>query len=481
MSNQNEFSEMNLSTDIIDTLTVLGYTTPTEIQNKVIPYALEGRDIIGKSKTGSGKTAAYGIPVCELIDWEENAPQCIVLEPTRELAVQVKDELFNIGRKKRLKIPAVFGGMPVDKQKTLLKQKAHIVVATPGRLMDHIRRDNIKLHMVKYLVIDEADLMLDMGFLEDVEAIMKRLPKERVVMLFSATLGEKVQDLADRYMNNPVSIILESELDKVPDIKEFYIEVTEEEKYNSLLQVLVAENPEDAMIFCDTRDMVNVLYRKLSKEGIRCGMLHGEVEQRDRLRTIEAFREGRFRYLICTDVAARGVDFDNITHVINYDIPLAKETYVHRIGRTGRNGKSGIAVTICQAEDKRKLDIIKEYTNHHIELKSYENIKDVKNPRFWNKQKEEVVIKPKKGAKLDKNITKLSISGGKKSKLRPVDIVGTICSIQGIEAKDIGIIDIGDSISFVEILNGKGNKVASVLQNKTIKGKIRTVKVLRGR
>jgi superfamily II DNA/RNA helicase len=479
-SKQNTFYKFDLSPEILESLTLLRYLEPTQIQEEVIPVALQGHDILGKSQTGTGKTAAFAIPLCEKVLWDENLPQALVLEPTRELAVQVQTEIFHIGRKKRLKVPAVFGGMPVDKQALSLKQKSHIVVGTPGRVMDHIRRDNLNLSQIRYLVIDEADLMLQMGFIDEVKEIIELLPKKRVTMLFSATIQDAVKELADHYMHNPISITIESETETVSQIEQEIYYVDSDEKYQTLLTLLIQENPKDCMIFCATREMVNTLYHKLIRDKIKCGMLHGELDQRERLQTTDDFRDGRFHYLICTDVAARGIDFDHITHVIHYDFPTNKETYVHRTGRTGRNGNDGKTISLANIEEKKMVDAVEEYTLQKIEKKVCPNRADLDENAFWKKQRAKNVLKARKGDVFHQTITRLAIGGGKKSKMRAVDIVGAICSIEGITADDIGIIDVRDSLTYVEILNNKGNTVLDELQDKTIKGKIRKVRITRG-
>ncbi|MDD3797365.1 MAG: GNAT family N-acetyltransferase, partial [Lachnospiraceae bacterium] len=340
---QQTFGQFQLSPSIKEALTLLGYLTPTQIQQEAIPAILLGKNVVGKSQTGSGKTAAFGIPICEQIDWEEYLPQALVLEPTRELAVQVQEEIFQIGRKKRIKAPVVFGGMPVDKQAITLKQRSHIVIGTPGRVIDHMKRRNLNLDQVRMLVIDEADLMLDMGFLEDVEYIIKNTGgmKRPQILLFSATLEEQIQKLIDAYMDSPEYIEIASDFVTAEGIEQMAYQVEQEDKFEAFQQLLMLENPGDAIIFCDTREMVNTLFQKLRRKRIRCGMLHGGMEQRDRLYAISDFRKGIYHYLITTDVAARGIDFPDITHVFNYDFPTKKENYVHRIGRTARNGRTG--------------------------------------------------------------------------------------------------------------------------------------------
>ncbi len=277
-----EFADYDLKKETIDALSLLGYVTLTPIQEKVIPLLLHGRDVVGKSQTGSGKTAAFGIPICDPVFWEENSPQALVLEPTRELAVQVKEELFQIGRKRRLKIPVVFGGMPIDKEIISLKQKSHIVVGTPGRVMDHIRKGSLVLSSIRYLIIDEADLMLDMGFIEEVESIILEVQEatekaleatEKVQKaLFSATLGEHLDALIHQYMNQAEQIVIEGETETAEYIIQCAYEVENEEKFQLLLKLLMQENPKECMIFCETREMVNALYQQLKRKNIRCGM-----------------------------------------------------------------------------------------------------------------------------------------------------------------------------------------------------------------
>lgn len=498
----NQFESYQLSEEIIDALTILGYTKPTKIQEEVIPFALQGRDIVGKSQTGSGKTAAFAIPLCEEAIWEENTPTVLVLEPTRELTVQTKQEIFHIGRKKRLKVPDVFGGFPIDKQIQTLKQKSHIVVGTPGRVMDHIRRGTLQLSNIKSVVIDEADLMLDMGFADDVKQILDEIKTNPRVMLFSATIGEELGDMIEKYLKEPVMVEIEVSQGEKGNIKEEVYEVSgvnsamqssnsygsnlsnelleqNKDKYQLFLRLLARENPDSCMIFCGTKEMVNVLCRKLRKDGVKCGMIHGDIDQQDRIRTVEGFREGRFRYLIATDVVARGIDFDNLTHVFNYDFPTGRETYVHRIGRTGRNGKTGTAISIVSDSDQKMKKMVETYVGYELPMATYVPVGKEEEQAFWKRQSEKVVLKKKKGAEFNKTITKLSISGGKKSKMRAVDIVGTICSIPNMVAEDIGVIDVRDSLTYVEILNGKGKTVLDALQEKTIKGKVRKVRITR--
>lgn len=474
------FARYGLSLPILEALDMLGYHHPTVIQQKVIPLVLAGKNVVARSRTGTGKTAAFAVPLCEMAVWEENSPRALVLEPSRELAVQVSRELFQIGRKKRLKVPAVFGGFPIDKQMQTLKQKSHIVVGTPGRVMDLVRRGSLQLSGIIHLVIDEADLMLDMGFLEEVGEIISLLPENRKILLFSATLEKQVQTLIDNYAADAVFVAQDQEDGPPPSIGQAVYEVTAENKYEMFKRVLMKENPDSCMIFCGTREMVNVLFQKLRRDRIFCGMIHGEMEQKERLKNVDAFGRGGFRYLIATDVAARGIDFENIGLVVNYDFPTGKETYVHRIGRTGRNGKDGRAVSLVSAQEKKMLQKVEEYTGTALPVLQELIVTQEEEKAFWALQRRKSAPKAGKGEALNRDIMRLSIGGGRKSKMRTADIVGTICAVDGITAEDIGVIDIRESLTYVEILNRKGPLVLERLQTKPIKGKVRKVRKTSG-
>ncbi len=475
---ENQFEKYHLSEEIMDALNVLGYHVPTPVQEQVLPYALESKDILAKSWTGSGKTAAFAIPICEKVIWDYNIPQALVLEPTRELTVQVKEEMVQIGRKKRIKVADLIGGFPIDKQIRTIKQKTHVVIGTPGRVLDHIRRETLELSMVNTIVIDEADLMLDMGFIDEVKSILDQVSGKPQILLFSATMSDSILELARQYQQDAVSVILHApeEMNAETFIEEKLYEVGLEEKYEMFRKVLIKENPEHAMIFCGTKEMVNVLCRKLGKDGIKCGMIHGDIDQGDRLRTIQSFRDGRIRYLIATDVIARGIDFEKLSHVFNYDFPTGRETYVHRIGRTGRNGAKGTAVSFVTPDDERMRQMVETFVSYKIPVEEFHELSQAEFIQFQNTQKEKPKARPKKGAGFDKEIMKLSIGGGKKSKIRSGDLVGAISNIDGVQADDIGVIDVRDSLSYVEILNGKGNLVLQALQERPIKGKLRKVK-----
>ncbi|MBS4192294.1 DEAD/DEAH box helicase [Bacillus sp. FJAT-49705] len=468
------FKDFKLSEEIANALDSLQYENPTDVQSKVIPLVLEKIDLVVKSQTGSGKTASFGIPICDMIDWKENKPQALILTPTRELAVQVKEDITNIGRFKRIKAAAVYGKQPFVIQKTELKQKTHVVVGTPGRVLDHIERGTLALERISYLVIDEADEMLNMGFIEQVEAIITKLPTNRVTMLFSATLPEQVKNLSLKYMKTPIDIEIKATGLTTVNIDHSLFEVEEDNKFSMLKDVTIVENPDSCIIFCRTKDRVDDVCEQLTDLGYSCDKIHGGMVQEDRLDVMNDFRRGEFRYLIATDVAARGIDIENITHVINYDLPLEKESYVHRTGRTGRAGQKGKAITFVTPFEDRFLSEIEEYIGFEIPNITPPSIEEVSNKKtaFEAKMSVEPTIKKAKNEQLNKQIMKLYFNGGKKKKLRAVDFVGTIAKIEGVTVEDIGIITILDTVSYVEILNDKGPIVLKRMKNTTIKGKL---------
>ncbi|WGX75251.1 DEAD/DEAH box helicase [Paraclostridium bifermentans] len=476
MTNIN-FKDYKLSNEILKSLNMLNYKTPTKVQQEVIPVALENKDVLVKSQTGSGKTATFAIPLCELVDWDDNKPQALILTPTRELAIQVKEDVFNIGRFKRIKVPALYGKSSFSLQAKELKQKTHIVVGTPGRTIDHIKEGNFITDNIKYLVLDEADEMLSMGFLEQVEEIISSLPKNRVTMLFSATMPDDINRLSKKYMKNHVTIEIEAKTLTVDRIQQDGYSIEETGKLNLLKDVTTIENPESCVIFCNTQVKVESLYNELRKLKYPCDKIHGGMEQDERIKVMNNFKKGYFRYLIATDVAARGIDIDNITHVINYDVPVLRENYVHRIGRTGRAGKEGRAITFVMKSDERRMFEIYSYTGKELTMKMKPSKRLVMSlkPEFDKKLEQRQKVKEDKGANLSQEIMKLHINAGKKTKMRPVDIVGTLCSIEGMNAEDIGVISVLDISTYVEILNNKGEMVLKALQTKNIKGRPRKV------
>lgn len=468
------FKDYKLGEEITRSLENLGYLQPTEVQRKVIPNALERKDMTVKSRTGSGKTAAYGIPICELLEWEENRPQALVLTPTRELADQVKQDIMNIGRYKRIKATAVYGKQPFARQKVQLQQRNHVIVGTPGRLIDHIEKQTIDLEQIKFLVIDEADEMLNMGFIEHVEKIIRELPHDRMTMLFSATLPKDVEKLCHKYMNHPLDIEVQTEARTTSQIEHSIYSVRDENKLNLLRDVTIVENPDSCIIFCRTQIRVEAVFKELNKRGYPCGRIHGGMEQDDRTEMMNAFKQGEFRYLIATDVAARGIDIENISHVINYDFPQENESYVHRTGRTGRAGQSGKAISFATPNEEKFVANVERYIGFEISKRNNPSKEAIarSSPVFEAKIRNRRTVKKDRSSRSDQEILKLYFNGGKKKKIRAVDFVGTIAKIDGVSADDIGIITIEDNASYVDILNGKGRIVLDMMKDKTIKGKL---------
>ncbi|MGG7177842.1 DEAD/DEAH box helicase [Clostridium paraputrificum] len=470
---KSKFDKFNLGKEIIKALDGLEYKEATKVQEKVIPEVLLNKDVIVKAQTGTGKTASFVIPLCERVKWEENNPQVLILSPTRELAIQISEDVKNIGRYKRIRGVSVYGKSPFKEQARELKGKTHMVIGTPGRVLDHIDRGTFNTNDIKYLVIDEADEMLNMGFIRQVEGVIRRIPKKRVTMLFSATLPDEIVILCSKYMNRPIEIEIESDGLIADKIENLLYRVKGEEKLDNLNKVLIKEKPETAVIFCKTKENVDIAYDYLKNKRYSVDKIHGGMLQKERIDTMENFKKGNFRILVATDVAARGIDVEGITHVINMDIPLEKEAYVHRIGRTARAGKSGKAITFATPYEDRFLNDIEEYIGFKINEVTLNELEVSSEDRqiaedFLRRSSKK---KTDKAKNVNKDITKIYLNGGKKKKLRAVDFVGTISNIDGITADDIGIIEIQDMGSYVEILNGKGYMVLDALKNMTIKGK----------
>lgn len=361
-----KFTEFNLSADILSAVVTAGFETPSPIQELTIPLALEGKDVIGQAQTGTGKTAAFGLPTLNKININNNAVQALVIAPTRELAVQSQEELFRFGRDKGVKVRSVYGGSSIEKQIKALRSGAHVVVGTPGRLLDLIKRKALRLDHVETLILDEADEMLNMGFLEDIEAIISRVPEERQTLLFSATMPEPIKRIGVQFMKNPEHVqIKAAELTNM-NVEQFYIRVKENEKFDTMTRLMDVMQPELAIVFGRTKRRVDELTRGLKLRGFRAEGIHGDLDQNKRLRVIRDFKNDHIDILVATDVAARGLDISGVTHVYNYDIPQDPESYVHRIGRTGRAGKSGQSITFVSPNEMGYLSIIEKLTKKRM-------------------------------------------------------------------------------------------------------------------
>ena len=352
------FRDLGLSEALIQTLDELGYEDPTPIQEQAIPELLAGRDVIGQAQTGTGKTAAFGLPLLEYLDPETQDTQALVLTPTRELCIQVTQALRAYAEHLPIEVIAVFGGQAVATQQSRLRQAAHVVVATVGRTLDLVNRGSLILSSARYVVLDEADEMLDLGFIDDVERILRMCPSGRQTSLFSATIPPPIERLADRYMYDPVTIRVTPKQLTVDAIEQAYVEVPAREKVGRLIEVLKAEEPEQAIIFCRTKAGTARLDETLRARGLGVKALHGDMSQGQRDGVMLSFKDHRLRLLVATDVAARGLDIEHVTHVINYDVPDVSETYVHRIGRTGRVGRTGRAITFVTPAQRPEIDRI---------------------------------------------------------------------------------------------------------------------------
>lgn len=340
-----KFQEMNLDARLLAAVEKMGFEEATPIQEATIPAALEGRDVLGQAQTGTGKTAAFGLPLLEKIEAKNKAIQALVIAPTRELAVQTGEELFRLGRDKGIRTINVYGGAHIGRQITQLKNNPEVVIGTPGRILDLIKRGALKLGNVETLVLDEADEMLNMGFIEDIEAIISATPEKRQTLLFSATMPKAIQSIGERFMKDPVLVKIKAKEMTADLIDQYYTKVKDFEKFDLLTRFVDIHNPELAIVFARTKRRVDEVTRGLMERGYQAEGIHGDLNQAKRLSVLKDFKEKRIDILVATDVAARGLDISGVTHVYNFDIPQDPESYVHRVGRTGRAGKEGMAIT----------------------------------------------------------------------------------------------------------------------------------------
>jgi ATP-dependent RNA helicase DeaD len=373
------FTDFNLSTPLLQALDDAGYESPTPIQVEMIPHVMAGRDVVGQAQTGTGKTAAFALPLLSRLNLRSNSPQILVLTPTRELALQVSEAFQSYGAHlKNLRVAAIFGGQDYASQLTLLKRGAQVVVGTPGRVMDHIRRQSLKMDGIASLVLDEADEMLNMGFIDDVEWVLTQLPEKRQISLFSATMPTSIRTMAKKYLNDPVEITIKSRTATATTIHQRYL-ITDgfARKIEALGRILEMEPVNGVLIFVRTKIQTVELAEKLAGLGYACAPLCGDIPQNQRLRTVEQLKSGKIDILVATDVAARGLDVDRISHVINFDIPFDNEAYIHRIGRTGRAGRKGEAILFIHPREKRMLHAIETLTRQKIELMSPPTVREI--------------------------------------------------------------------------------------------------------
>jgi ATP-dependent RNA helicase DeaD len=388
-----EFRKLGLDESLIRVIEQLGYSRPTPIQQEAIPALLDGRNVIGQAQTGTGKTAAFGLPMLQRIQPGLGPVQALALAPTRELASQVAEALNQMASTGSARVLAVYGGQSYGLQKRALARGVDVVVATPGRLLDLLRQQAVDLSQVNYLVLDEADEMLDMGFLEDVEAILAQLPAERQTALFSATLPDAVRRLADRVLTDPVQITINPQQRTVAETEQRYCRIREEDKLAGLARLLEVETVKSALVFARTKVRAQELAESLANQGYAAEALHGDLSQVRREQVLSRFREGAITLLVATDVAARGLDIEDVSHVFNYDLPNDAEDYVHRIGRTGRAGRKGIAITFVTPRERRYVPLIERFTGqplHEVAIPSREQIRALRDQRFMQRLTEQL-------------------------------------------------------------------------------------------
>lgn len=510
------FDQFGLSSEILKGVYDLGFEEPSPIQVECIPTVLTGADVIGQAQTGTGKTAAFGIPVLENIDVQNQMVQSIIIAPTRELAIQVSEELRRIGRAKRVKTLSIYGGQSIGRQIKALKQGVHVVIGTPGRLLDHLNRGTLNTSHVKVVVLDEADEMLDMGFIDDIESVMRFVPEERQLLLFSATMPPAIRSLARKYMRKPKYITVNRGEVTAPIIKQNYYRVLENFKVDALCRILDSEEGDLSIVFCRTKKGVDELAEALQARGYLAGGLHGDLAQQQRDRVMNAFRKGDIELLIATDVAARGIDVGSVSHVINYDIPQDVESYVHRIGRTGRAGREGVALTLVTPREMKQLRQIEQETGSKLTAKELPTLEEVaaKQQQTWMTQIEETIQSEIDFSLFEDMIDQLSkkfstekvaaaalhltfserfskaadttynfgetgaspgmvrffINVGRNVNMRPQELSKAIAENTGISLRQVGRINIYDRFSFVEVPEDVAPFVYEALRQSRING-----------
>ncbi|KNY30440.1 DEAD/DEAH box helicase [Pseudobacteroides cellulosolvens] len=522
------FKDLNLSEEVQKAIAEMGFEEATSIQSKSIPHIMEGKDVIGQAQTGTGKTCAFGIPAIEMLDSNLESIQVLVLCPTRELAIQSAEELKNVSKyKNKVKILPIYGGQPIERQIMALKKRPQIIIGTPGRVMDHMRRHTLKLSNLKMVILDEADEMLNMGFREDIDVILEKVPEEKQTILFSATMPKEILELTTKYQKNPIHIKVAHKELTVPSIEQYYLEVSEGAKLEVLSRLIDTNSIKLSLVFCNTKKRVDELAINLQSRGYSAEALHGDMRQEQRDKVMNRFRKGKFDICIATDVAARGIDVDDVDAVFNYDIPNDEEYYVHRIGRTGRAGRSGKAFTFVTGREIYKLRDIQRYTKSTITLMkppTYSDVEENKMNSMVESIKKAILdgqydkyigyvekivntlndqnteenfitshdvaaallklyaaqtgkqILPIKeidedSPSLDGEMVRLFINIGRINKIQPRNIVEGIASSTSLPGKLIGAIEIFDNYTFVEVPREYASEVLESMKNYKMKGK----------
>ena len=514
------FDETDLQAAVLRAVAEMGFEEMTPIQAAAIPVVLEGKDMIGQAQTGTGKTAAFGIPLLQRVDPKDKSLQALVLCPTRELAIQVAEEIRKLAKFMHgVKALPIYGGQDINKQIRSLKGGVQVIIGTPGRVMDHMRRHTLKMGTVKMITLDEADEMLNMGFREDIETILKELPEERQTLLFSATMPQPILDLAETYQKDAEIVrVVKKEL-TVPKIEQYYYEVRQKNKPEVLARLLDMYDPKRALVFCNTKKLVDELVEDLQLRGYFADGLHGDLKQQQRDRVMESFRSGKIDLLVATDVAARGIDVDDVEAVFNYDVPQDDEYYVHRIGRTGRAGRVGTSHTLVVGKEIYKLKDIMRYCKTKIHLRPVPSANDINAIRSEKlmKQVDELIAGGELKAMteiIEKHIeetdctslemaaallklsmgefatetafdtgldmsegegkvarARLFVNVGKRDRIRPGDIVGAIAGESGMPGQLVGSIEMYDNYTFVEVPADYADAVLEAMQNVKIRGR----------
>jgi ATP-dependent RNA helicase DeaD len=524
-SDASGFGALGLSASLVGAVAALGYEEPTPIQQEAIPVLISGADMLGQAATGTGKTAAFALPLLDKLSRDVKAPRgkvrALVLVPTRELAMQVAEALHKYAKGSNLNVVPVYGGAPMDHQIRALRRGTEVVVGTPGRVLDHLRRKTLDLSLVQVLVLDEADEMLDMGFAEDIDAIVKETPDTRQTALFAATFAPRIMSIAGRHLKNPKKVQIAQEkraAGKLPQVRQVAFIVGKGQKITALNRILDFESPKSAIIFCRTRLEVDELTDTLNAHGYGAQALHGGMVQKQRDRVMQLFRTEKADILVATDVAARGLDIDHVSHVINFDLPTAAEVYVHRIGRTGRIGREGVAITLLAPREQRFLQWVERLTKQKIEIGKLPTEADLRKRRLEGAKEglraritaggledlrelveslaqefdimdvaaaavamandgvekaapAESEPEPEEySGRSSGRLTLLRISVGKEESIRPADLVGAIAGEAGIPSRAIGAIKINDDYSLVEIPEELADRVISALRSTKIRG-----------
>ena len=464
-----EFGSCGLSPALIQVLRELGFEKPTPIQAQSIPLLLAGKDLVGQSRTGSGKTAGFALPILQMLDLARRHVQALVLCPTRELCTQVAREIRKFGRRHAgLQVLILSGGQPLFPQLNSLEKGVHIAVGTPGRVLDHLLRKSLDLRHVSFLVLDEADRMLDMGFQEDIEKILRAVPESRQTVFFSATYPRSIEAMSRTYQRQPIQVRIEHTEEPSPDIRQLYYEVRPDLKVKALLWILQQNRPESALVFCNFKESVTELANALLTAGVSATCIHGGLEQRDRDRVMAKFRNRSTRVLVATDVAARGIDIENLDMVCNFELPFKAEVYVHRIGRTGRAGRRGLAISLGTTRDKGKLNMIETFSGCALERKTVAAAEQLD------------AEARKANLHQDAAMRTLFISGGRKEKMRPGDILGALTGEAGkLNSSDVGKIEIHDNFSYVAVSDRVSEVTLERLRNGRIKGRKFRIELVR--